>query len=114
LESLNKQFRTRCLFSGAFQDQMGAAEHLTVRTRSMGDVFLLGKKVNVPVYELLVAPVVDPIGWAEAVAAFQRGQTRHAAAYLGAFEDDAASKQFTVDILGTPVAGPFVRQMTTK
>jgi hypothetical protein len=114
LEGLNKQFRTRCLITGAIREQTTAAEHLACRIRSTGDVVLLGKKVPVPVYELLVAPVPDPSGWAEAVTAFQRGQTRRAAAYLGSFGNDAATEQFAADILTTPESGPFVRQMLTK
>jgi len=114
LEGLNKQFRTRCLITGAIREQTAAAEHLACRIRSMGDVVLLGKKVPVPVYELLVAPAPDPSGWAEAVTAFQRGQTRRAAAYLGALIGDVAAEQLTCDIIATAPGGPFVRQMRTK
>jgi len=114
LEGLNKQFRTRCLITGAIREQTAAAEHLACRIRSMGDVVLLGKKVPVPVYELLVAPVEDPRGWAEAVRAFSVGQARSAAAYLGALIGDVAAEQLTCDIIATAPGGPFVRQMRTK
>jgi len=80
----------------------------------MGDVVLLGKRVPVPVYEMSVLPVEDPHGWAEAVAAFQRGQTSRAAACLDAWRGDVAAEQFRADILATPAAGPFVRQMKSK
>ena len=50
LESLNKEYRTRIIISGATRDRIGDA--FTVR--SLGDVIVKGKTVPVPIFEVVV------------------------------------------------------------
>jgi hypothetical protein len=53
-------------------------------------------------------------GWADAMATFQHGHLRTAAAYFTGLPDDAAAQALAQEVLETAPPGPFVRSMRAK
>eukprot|EP00667_Euglena_gracilis_P004631 EG_transcript_4653 len=114
LGSLNKQFGTHCLISGALHDQATASTWATCCMRPMGDVVVVGKRRALAVYEVREQPVADRDAWAEAVRRFGKGDLDAAAAYFRARPGDDAAHAFLEDVEHTPPGGPYHRTMRSK